>query len=328
MKAEFVQGRAFGGPEVLEIATEELGAPGPDQILVRHSAVGVNFIDINQRRGEMGTALPFRLGLEAAGQVLAVGPGVEGLAEGDRVACAGGPMGAYASARLLPAARAVRLPDGIDDRTAAAVFFKGLTADYLVHRMRPIQPGDAVLFTAAAGGLGLVAIPMLKRAGARVIGTVGSADKVQAAVEAGCDHVLVLPVAPDEGLARIRDWTEGKGVAIAYDSIGRATFELSLAALARFGLLVSYGRASGDVDPLPLARLREMGSLFVTRPTVGDYTAARADLVAGATRVFEALAQGVIRPHIFAALPLAQAGEAHRLIEARGTRGSLILIPS
>ncbi|WP_299362961.1 quinone oxidoreductase [uncultured Paracoccus sp.] len=329
MKVDVIQGRGFGGPDVLELSSEDLPQPGPGEVLVRHAAIGVNFIDILQRRGELGRDLPYRLGLEAAGEVLATGPDVTDLAEGDRIAYAGGPMGAYAGARLLPAARAVRLPDGIDADTAAATFFKGLTADYLVHRMRPIAAGDAVLFTAAAGGVGQLAVPMLKVAGATVIGTVGSADKVQAARDAGCDHVLVLGTGQDAGQAadRIRDWTGGRGVAIAYDSIGRATFDLSLSALARFGLLVSYGWASGDVDPVPLARLREMGSLFVTRPTIAHYTERREDLTAGAARVFAALQDGTIRPHVHATLPLAQAGAAQALIESRATRGSVILKP-
>ena len=325
MHAQFIQGHAFGDSTVLSLQSETLGNPGPDQLLVRHTAIGINFIDILQRRGDLAPDLPYRLGLEAAGEVLAVGADVQGFNPGDRIVYAGGPMGAYAEARLLPAARAVRLPDHVDDRTAAAIFFKGLTADYLVHRLRPIAPGDAVLFTAAVGGVGQLAVPMLKQAGATVIGTVGSPDKVDAARAIGCDHVLVLPVGVDQGVAQIRQWLSGQGVQIAYDSIGRATVDLSLAALARFGLLVSYGWASGEVDPVPLARLRQMGSLFVTRPTIGDYTASRDDLEAGAQRVFDALQKGVIHARIHAALPLSRAGEAHRMIESRATQGSVIL---
>lgn len=328
MKTQFIQGQEFGGPAVLTLESEQLGEPAPDQILVRHTAIGVNFIDINQRRGEGGQTLPYRLGLEAAGEVLAVGSEVREFTKGDRIVYAGGPMGAYADARLLPAVRAVHLPDSVDDQEAASVFFKGLTADYLVHRLRPIKPGSAVLFTAAAGGVGQMAIPMLKQAGAVVIGTVGSSDKVQAARDVGCDHVLVLPVGVEEGAAIIKDWTGGVGVDIAYDSVGRATFDLSMAALTRFGLLVSYGRASGEVDPLSLARLRENGSLFVTRPTIADYTALREDLTAGAERVLNALQKKVISPNISAVMPLSRAGEAHAMIESRKTQGSLILTPT
>ena len=327
MQTRYVHGTAFGGPEVLALASETLAAPGPGQILIRHDAIGVNFIDILQRRGDLGREVPYRLGLEAAGEVLAVGKDVTDLVPGDRVACAGGPMGAYAEARLLGAARAVRLPDGIDARIAAAVFFKGLTADYLVHRMRPLSPGDGVLVTAAAGGVGQLIVAMLKAAGVMVVGTVGQAAKAEAARAAGCDHVLVLDQISSavDGAAQVRDWTGGKGVAVAYDSIGRATFDLSLAALARFGLLVSYGWASGDVDPVAPARLREAGSVFLTRPTIGHYTEARKDLVAGAERVFQALQDGVITANIHAELALDQAAEAHRLIESRASEGSIIL---
>ncbi|MBV0891609.1 quinone oxidoreductase [Paracoccus sp. Z118] len=325
MRNRFIQGRDFGSPDLLALQTEELAAPGPGQILVRHSAIGVNFIDILLRRGELARDLPYRLGLEGAGEVVAVADDVGGFAPGDRIVYAGGPTGSYAEARVLPAARAVRLPDGIDDDTAAAVFFKGLTADYLVHRMRPIAPGDTVLFTAAAGGVGQLAVPMLKAAGATVIGTVGSEEKIAAATGVGCDHVLVL--GSGDAAERIREWTGGRGVAIAYDSIGRATFDLSLASLARFGLLVSYGWSSGDVEPVALAHLRDAGSLFVTRPTVAHYIQERGDLIAGAERVFAALKDGVIRANIHAKLPLAQAGAAHELIESRASQGSVILDP-
>lgn len=325
METQFVQGQHFGGPEVLTLETERLEAPARDQLLVRHAAIGVNFIDINQRRGEGSRATPYRLGLEAAGEVLAVGPDVTDFAPGDRIVYAGGPMGAYAQARRLPAGRAVRLPDDVEYRAAAGVLFKGLTADYLVHRLRRLVPGDAVLFTAAAGGVGQIAVPMLKQLGVVVIGTVGDESKVQAAREAGCDHVLVLTANAEQSLSQIKEWTQGKGVTVAYDSIGRATFELSLASLGRFGLLVSYGRASGEVEPLQLSRLREMGSLFVTRPTVGDYTAERDDLLVSAERVFAALRAGIVKANIFDELDLSQAGEAHRMIEARRTQGSVLL---
>lgn len=325
MQNQFIQGQTFGDPGVLSIQSEDLGQPGEGQLLLRHTAIGVNFIDILQRRGELARDQPYRLGLEAAGEVLAVGAGVQGFSQGDLIVYAGGPMGAYAEARLLPAARAVRLPDHVDDRTAAAVFFKGLTADYLVHRLRHISAGDAVLFTAAAGGVGQLAVPMLKAAGATVIGTVGNPGKVDAARQAGCDHVLALPISAEEGVDRIKDWTGGLGVAIAYDSVGRDTIDLSLGALSRFGLLVSYGWSSGDVDPIPLARLRQLGSLYVTRPTIADYTASREDLTAGAERVFDALKKNIIRPRIHAELPLSEAGNAHRMIEDRSTQGSVLL---
>lgn len=329
MQTRYIKGIGFGGPDQLVLADETLAPPEAGQILVRHEAIGVNFIDILQRRGDLGRDAPYRLGLEAAGEVVAVGEGVSGLSPGDRVVYAGGPMGAYAEMRLLPAARAVRLPDGIDARSAAAVFFKGLTADYLVHRMRPLSPGNGALVTAAAGGVGQLLAAMLKAAGVTVIGTVGQTAKVAAARAAGCDQVLVLDEidSPGAAAAQIRDWKGGKGVAVAYDSIGRATFDLSLGALARFGLLVSYGWASGDVEPVAPARLREAGSVFLTRPTIGHYTEAREDLLAGAARVFRALQDGVIAARIDSELQLADAAEAQRRVEARETEGAVILTP-
>ncbi len=321
----FIEGRAFGAPDVLALNRERLAPPQAGEILLRQQAVGVNFIDVLLRRGELAQTIPYRLGLEGAGEVIDIGPGVTEIAVGDRIVYAGGPAGGYASARLLPAARAVKLPDSIDMATAAAVFFKALTADYLVHRLRSIAPGDAVLFTAAAGGVGSLAVPMLKHAGTIVIGTVGKPEKVAHARALGCDHVLVLPQDKDDAVARIRDWTSGRGVAIAYDSLGQVSIDVSLAALARFGLLVSYGWASGDFPPITAARLREQGSVFFTRPTVAHYTESRADLLEGAARVFAAINQGVIRSSIFARLPLERAGEAQAILETGGNTGSVIL---
>lgn len=328
MRATYVEGSAFGGPSVLRTATEELGAPGDGQILLRQHAVGVNFIDVLLRRGELSAVTPYRPGLEAAGSVLAVGPGVTGLSPGGRVVYAGGPAGSYADVRLVPAGRAVTLPDDVDDAAAAAVFFKALTADYLVHRLRPISPGDAILFTAAAGGVGSLAVPMAKAAGAVVIGTVGKPEKVADAERLGCDHVLVLPRDFSVAETRVRDWTDGRGVSIAFDSIGKTTFDLSIASLARFGLIVSYGWASGEVPDLAVGRLREQGSVFLTRPTVAHYTEKRADLEDGAARVFEALRRGVIRPTIYKRLSLDAAGEAHSLLESGANSGAIVLEPN
>jgi NADPH2:quinone reductase len=323
-----VEGRSFGDPSVLHVETEELRRPQGGEILLRQHAVGVNFIDVLQRRGELTPTIPYRLGLEGAGEVLEVGPGVTEIAAGDRVVYAGGPAGAYASARLFPAARAVKLPAAVDAATAASVFFKALTADYLVNRLRPIAPGDAVLFTAAAGGVGSLAVPFLKAAGATVIGTVGRPDKADFARTLGCDHVLVLPRDTEDLVGKVREWTGGRGVAIAYDSIGQATFDLSLASLARFGLLVSYGWASGEVAPVQLSRLREQGSVFLTRPTVSHYTEARSDLLEGAARVFSALERSLIRPTVFKRLPLERAGEAHALLESGENSGPILLEPA
>ncbi|CAO3436622.1 quinone oxidoreductase family protein [Azospirillum doebereinerae] len=328
MESMFVEGRSFGDPSVLRVEKEELRQPQAGEVLLRHDAIGVNFIDVLQRRGELAQTTPYRLGLEAAGEVLAVGPDVSDIAVGDRIVYAGGPAAAYSSARLLPAGRAVKLPATINAATAASVFFKALTADYLVNRLRPLAAGDAVLFTAAAGGVGSLAVPLLKAAGVLVIGTVGSPDKVDYARQLGCDQVLVLPRDAEDLVGKVREWTGGRGVAIAYDSIGKATFDLSLASVSRFGLLVSYGWASGEVAPVQLARLREQGSVFLTRPTVSHYTETRTDLLDGAARVFSALERGVIRSTLFKRLPLDRAGDAHALLEAGTNTGSIILDPT
>lgn len=327
MKADFVEGIQFGDPQVLQLRTESLGKPNAGEVLVRQDAIGVNFIDALLRRGELAQTVPYRLGLEGAGEVIEVGEGVSHLQAGDRVVYAGGAAGSYASARLLPANRAVKLPSAIDFVSAAAVFFKALTADYLVNRLRAIHPGDAVLFTAAAGGVGSLAVPLLKQLGATVIGTVGKEEKADSARAIGCDHVLVLPRDSDFAVAKVREWTDGRGVVIAYDSVGKVSIDASLGSLARFGLLVSYGWASGDIEVSP-GRLREMGSLFMTRPTVAHYTEARADLEAGAERIFAALEAGVITASIHARLPLAKAGDAHAILESGGNVGSIVLDPA
>ncbi|KQP12359.1 quinone oxidoreductase [Pseudorhodoferax sp. Leaf265] len=326
MKATYIEGRAFGGPDVLQLKTEELGSPAPDDILIRQSAIGVNFLDAMQRKGAAAT-VPYRMGLEGAGQVLELGRNVRGLSPGDRVVYAGGPPGSYASARLLPASRVVKLPSFLGAAEAVSIFFKALTADYLVNRLRRLRKGDAVLFTAAAGGVGSLAVPMLKAQGITVIGTVGNEDKADYARALGCDHVLVLPRDAAEAIQRVKNWTGGRGVTVAYDSVGKDTFEQSLGSLSRFGLLVSFGWASGDVAPVSLGRLREQGSVFVTRPTVSHYTEDRADLDEAAGRVFAAVDQGVIKANVFGRLPLEKAGEAQSLLESGFNSGSVVLEP-
>lgn len=320
-----VESSRFGAPQVLEIVRHDDPVPSACEVLIRQQAIGVNFIDILLRRGDLGGTPPVRPGLEAAGVVLAVGSGVTGLATGDRVAYAGGASGAYADVRTVDASRVVALPPHVSTTDAAAVFFKALTADYLVHRLRPLHEGDVVLFHGAAGGVGTLAIPMLRSRGIRVIGSVGKAAKVPYALALGCEAVAVI--GSDDVAQLVKDRTAGRGVAVAYDPIGRATIDSSFASLARFGLLVSYGWASGDADPVPWARLRERGSVFITRPTVSHYTDDRKDLEAAAARVFDALAEGVIAPRIHATYPLADVARAHEDMEAGRHMGSLILAP-
>lgn len=323
--ARFIAAEQFGDASVLQLKAESIGAPGPDEVLVRQAAIGVNFIDILHRRGELSSSLPYRVGLEAAGEVIAAGANAASLQPGARVVYAGGATGAYADLRRVPWSRVVALPDELSFEDAAAIFFKGLTADYLVHRLRPLGPGDTVLFHAAAGGVGSLAIPLLRSLGVKVIGTVGSPTKRPIAEELGCDVVIVLGD-DASGLANaVRAATNGAGVQVAYDSIGRATIGASLASLARFGLLVSFGWASGEADPIPLARLREQGSVFVTRPTVSHFIENPADFAAAAQRIFANLSRRIVRPRIFDALPLQAAAEAHRILEGRASFGSVIL---
>lgn len=314
-----------GGPEVMRWEEVSLPPPGPGEALVRHTAVGLNFIDVYHRSGLYPLPLPSGLGLEAAGWVEEVGEGVEEVVPGQRVAYAGGPVGAYAERRLVPAHRLVPLPDHVDDLTAAALMVKGLTAWFLLHRTYPVKAGDVILFHAAAGGVGLLACQWAASLGATVIGTVGSEAKVELARANGCQHVLVL--GRDDVPGRVRELTQGQGVKVVYDSVGRASWEDSLNCLAPLGLMVSFGNASGPVPPFSPLVLAEKGSLFLTRPTLMTYTANRADLLAGAAELFAALAQGLLRPHIFRTYPLAEAAAAHRDLEARATVGSSVLLP-
>lgn len=317
----------FGGPEVLSLQPVDLPPPGPGEIQLRHSAIGLNFIDIYHRKGVFAAPLPLPsgLGLEGVGEVVAVGEGVAGFAPGDRVAYVGGPPGGYATARNLPAARAVMAPEGIDDTTLAAMIFKGLTAEYLIHRCVPVQAGDAVLFHAAAGGVGSIACQWLKAIGAEVIGTVGSDAKAETARRNGCDHVIVAPAA--ELADRVRQITGGKGVRAAFDSVGADTFAASLDSLAPRGILVSFGESSGPVPPLAVGSLGAKGSLFVTRPSIAHYTADPAEYRAAAQRLFAAIADGTLAAPQVATYPLAQAAQAHDALESRRTQGSVVLLP-
>jgi NADPH:quinone reductase len=315
-----------GGPEVLRLEEVPVGEPGPGEARVRHSVSGVNFVDIYHRSGLYPLPLPSGLGTEAAGRVEAVGPGVAGLTPGDRVVyLSASAPGSYSEARVLPADRLVKLPAGVDDETAAAVFLKGLTVHSLVRRTYPVKAGDVVLWHAAAGGVGLIAVQWLKALGATVIGTTGSDEKAELARRHGCDHVIVYT--REDFAARVRQLTGGAGVPVVYDSVGAATFERSLDCLRPFGLMVTFGNASGPVPPVPPVLLSQKGSLFLTRPTVGHYVAARADLEAASSELFRMLGEGKVRVRIGGRWPLAEAGEAQRALAERRTTGSLLVVP-
>jgi NADPH:quinone reductase len=315
-----------GGPEVLRLEDIEVGAPGPREVRIRNTAVAVNFRDVLVRRGVHRVTLPSGIGLESAGVIEAVGAEVTDLRVGARVACMAGPDSAYAERRLAPAWRTVPLPDAIDDRTAAAMMIRGMTARYLLHETYRVCPGDTILVHAAAGGAGLIMCQWAKYLGATVIGTVGSADKAAVARAHGCDHAIVLDAdGKADFAAEVRARTDGRGVPVVYDSIGKATFAGSLACLARRGILASFGEASGDPDPIAPRALGTMGSLYVTHPSLGDYTATRAELLATANHLFEMVASGRIRIAISAEYPLAEAARAHADLEARRTTGSIVL---
>jgi NADPH:quinone reductase len=313
-----------GGPEVLRFEDVEPAPPGPGQVRMRNEAVAVNYRDILLRRGaHRVAALPSGIGLESAGTIEAIGEGVSDLGVGDRVACVAGPDGAYAENRIVPASRVVRLPGGIAARTAAAMMIRGMTARYLLHETYPVKPGDTILVHAAAGGVGLIMCQWAKHLGATVIGTVGSAAKAEVARQHGCDHPIVQG---EDFVARVRALTGGRGVPVVYDSIGRTTFPGSLACLARRGILASFGEASGDPEPVAPRRLGALGSLYVTHPSLGDYTATRAELTATANHLFDMVASGRIRIAISAEYPLREAARAHADMEARRTTGSIVLM--
>lgn len=313
-----------GGPEVISWVDIDLPEPGPGEVRMRNSAVGLNFIDTYHRSGTYPVALPSGLGVEAAGVVEAVGEGVTGLAPRDRVATFGPLLGAYATARNIPAAMLFRLPDHIDDELAAAALLKACTAEFLVERCARVKAGWPVLVHAAAGGVGLLLVQWLKAAGAHVIGSVSTAEKVALAREAGADDVLL---AGEPLVERVRDLTSGAGVRVVYDGIGKDTFAASLDCLAKRGLMVSYGNASGKVGAVDFGILAAKGSLFTTRPTLFDYYAGAQERAAGAARVFEMLGSGKLKVTIGQRYKLADAAQAHRDLEARRTTGSTVLVP-
>jgi len=315
-----------GGPEVMKWEDVEVPVPGDGEALIEHAAVGLNFIDVYQRTGLYPLPeLPWVLGMEGAGTVVAVGPGVTEVNVGDRVAYAGMPPGAYAEARVIPAHRLVKLPDAISMDTAAAMMLQGMTVRYLLRGCYDVKEGDTILFHAAAGGVGLIACQWAKALGATVIGTVGSDEKAELAKAHGCDHTIVYT--RENFTERVKEITNGVGVAVVYDSIGKDTFEGSLDSLRPMGMMVSYGNASGPVADFNLGILAQKGSLFLTRPTLMTYTAKREDLLAHAEDLFDVVTKGKVTVEINQRYPLAEAAQAHIDLEARKTTGSTILLP-
>ncbi|MDQ5909633.1 MAG: NADPH:quinone reductase [Pseudomonadota bacterium] len=315
----------YGGPEVLRWEDVDIADPGPGQLRIRQAAIGLNYIDVYHRTGLYPLpGLPWTLGMEGAGQIEAVGEGVTEFKVGDRVAYASPPVGAYAEVRLISADRVVALPDTIDDQTAAAMMLQGLTAQYLLRRTYRVQPGDAILLHAAAGGVGLIASQWARQLGALVIGTVGSDEKAEIARAHGCHHTIVYT--RENFAERVQDITNGQGVAVVYDSVGQETFMGSLDCLKPLGMMVSFGNASGPVAAFEPGILAAKGSLFLTRPTLMHYTAQRRDLLASAADLFDVVAIGAVKIEVRQTYPLAETAQAHRDLEGRKTTGSTVLL--
>lgn len=314
-----------GGPEVLCWEDVDVGEPGPGQIRIRHTAIGLNFLDTYHRSGVYPLALPSGIGSEGAGVVTAVAKGVKEFKKGDRVAYASPPVGAYSEERLMPADRVVKIPAGISDRTAAAMMLKGMTAQYLIRRTYKVKKGETVLFHAAAGGVGLIACQWLKALGVKVIGTVGSKEKAALAKKHGCTWPVVYT--EEDFLEAVKKITKGKGVPVVYDGVGKAVFAKSLDCLSPRGLIVNFGNASGVVDPVPPGILAAKGSIYLTRPTLITHVATRKDLVATANDLFRMVKSGKVKIRIDQEYALKDAARAHADLESRKTTGSTILIP-
>jgi NADPH:quinone reductase len=312
-----------GGPDVLSWQQVEVGKPGQGQVRLRHTAVGLNYIDTYHRSGLYSLPMPSGLGSEGAGIVEEVGPGVSGLKSGDRVAYAGGPIGAYTEERVMPAERLVPVPDGISDEQAAAMMLKGMTAWYLVRRTYPIKRGDTILIHAAAGGVGLIVCQWAKHLGATVIGTVGDQEKATLAKRNGCDYPILYK--NEDFVAKVSALTQNKKLPVVYDSVGKDTFYKSLDCLAPLGLMVSFGQSSGAIGPVDIGILSGKGSLFLTRPTLNTYTASREDLLTASRELFDVVKSGVVKLAINQTYPLREAARAHRDLEARKTTGSTVL---
>jgi NADPH:quinone reductase len=313
-----------GGPEVLVWEEVKVGKPGAGEARIRHTAVGLNFVDIYNRAGVYPAPLPSGLGSEGAGVVEEVGSGVTDLKPGDRVAYGSSPLGAYAEERLIPADRLIKLPDSIDDKTAAAMMLKGLTAQYLIRQTYRIKAGETILLHAAAGGVGLILGQWAKHLGVTVIGTVGSDEKAKLAQGHGCAHTINY--AREDFVKRVDEITAGKKVPVVYDSVGKDTFMKSLDCLAPLGFLVLFGASSGNVDPLNLGLLAQKGSLYVTRPTLNTYGAKRENLVAMAKELFEVVQSGAVKIEVHQTYPLKDAAKAHADLAARKTTGSTVLV--
>ena len=311
-----------GGPEVLSWEKVELGKPGPGEVRIRHTAIGLNYIDTYHRSGLYPLPLPSVIGSEAVAVVEEVGPGVTEFKVGDRVAYGGGPLGAYAEARLAPANRLVPLPRNISDQQAAAMMLKGMTAQYLIRRTYKVKPGDTILFHAAAGGVGLIACQWAKHLGATVIGTVGNDDKAKLAKAHGCDHPIIYT--REDFVARVIEITGGKKVPVVYDSVGKDTFMKSLDCLQPLGLMASFGQSSGAVGPFDAGILAAKGSLYLTRPSLGTYTAKREDLLSTAQDLFDVVGKGIVKIEVNQTYPLKEAVQAHRDLQSRKTTGSTV----
>ncbi len=314
-----------GGPEVMQWEDVEVPAPGPGQARIRHTAVGLNVVDTYNRSGLYPQQMPLIVGGEGAGVVVAVGSGVTDLKAGDRIAYGAAPIGSYAEERVIPADRLVKIPDGITDQQAASMMLKGLTSQYLIRSTYRVKAGDTILFHAAAGGVGLILGPWAKHLGATVIGTVGSADKAKIAKAHGYDHVINYR---DHNFAEeVLKITKGAKLPVVYDGVGKDTWNGSLDVLQPRGLMVSFGNASGAVPPVNLGILATKGSLYVTRPTLGNYVAKREELVANANELFDVVKKGIVKIEVNQTYALKDAAQAHRDLEGRKTTGSTVLIP-
>lgn len=313
-----------GGPEVLKLEDFELPPPGPGEVRMRNRAVGLNFIEVYQRTGLYQVPMPYTPGGESAGDVIAVGPGVTEFKPGDRVATPMG-FGAYAEERNLPAAVLVKLPDTISYETAAAMMLKGLTVQYLLRSTYKVNPGDTILFHAAAGGVGLIACQWARHLGATVIGTVGDREKARLATEAGAHHTILYR--EEDWVARVAEITGGKKCHVVYDSVGKTTYPGSLDCLRPFGMFVSFGNASGAIDNFNILHLSQKGSLYATRPTLGTHIADRANYLKMCDDLFSVVGSGAVKVPIHTRRPLAEAAEAHRALEARSTTGATVLLP-
>lgn len=320
-----IQFHSTGGPEVLQWEEVTVGDPGPGEIRVKHTAIGLNYIDTYHRTGLYPLPLPHGIGMEGAGHVTAIGNGVTDLAVGDRVAYAGPPPGSYAEERLMAASTAVKIPNGVDDETAAAMMLKGMTAQYLIRQTYPIKAGDTILIHAAAGGVGQIVCQWAKSLGATVIGTVGNDEKAEMVRALGCDHPIVYT--REDFVEKVMDITAGAKLPVVYDSVGQDTFMKSLDCLQPLGTMVSFGQSSGAVPPLDLGIFAQKGSLFFTRPTLMTYTANRADLLAMTDDLFTVVQDGTVKIAIDQRFALQDARAAHEALEGRQTTGSTILLP-